>query len=271
VLPPEVAADESRVERFRVEGRATGALNHPNILAVHDAGNDSGVSFVVSELLEGKTLREVLSSGKLGERKSVALAVQIARGLSAAHSRGIVHRDLKPENIFITNDGVVKILDFGLAKLMPQGESPELTRTFATGPGLVMGTAGYMSPEQLRGEPVDAHSDLFSFGAVLYEMLSGRKAFHANTAADSVTAVLKDEPPELDGINIALSGLFCGASRKTLGIALIPLATWRSHSRRFPALSAATNIYRPNPRERPSTCGRSPCLRLPLLSSPLVG
>jgi serine/threonine protein kinase len=181
VLPQAFSLDADRLRRFEQEALATAALNHPNILAVFDIGTHDGSPYVVSELLEGETLRERLRGGAIVVRKTLDYALQIAHGLAAAHEKGIVHRDLKPENLFLTKDGRVKILDFGLAKLtQPEsGAQTSLpTMTHATEAGVVMGTAGYMSPEQVRGTAVDARSDIFSFGAILYEMLSGKRAFH---------------------------------------------------------------------------------------------
>jgi len=181
VLPVSFAADTDRLRRFEQEARAVAALNHPNILAIYDIGTREGAPFIISELLEGESLRNRLSSGALPVRKAIEYAVQMAQGLSAAHEKGIVHRDLKPENVFVTRDGRVKILDFGLAKLtQPEGDHVE-TVTQQTEAGIVLGTVGYMSPEQVRGKPADHRSDLFSFGAILYEMLSGRRAFHGES------------------------------------------------------------------------------------------
>src|SRR5438270_9417621 len=202
VLPAGSAGDSERMRRFEQEARATAALSHPNILAVFDIGSQDNSPYIVSELLEGETLRARLISGPLPVRKAVEYALQIARGLSAAHNQGIFHRDLKPENLFITRDGHVKILDFGLVKLtMPElaapGLSAEATLDSLTGRGVLLGTLGYMSPEQCRGAAVDGRSDLFSFGAVLYEMLSGIRAFRGDTTADTITSILKEEPPDL--------------------------------------------------------------------------
>jgi eukaryotic-like serine/threonine-protein kinase len=202
VLPSAFSVDPERMQRFEQEAHATAALNHPNILAVHDVGEHAAAPYIVSELLEGETLRERLGGGALPVRRAVEYAVQVAHGLAAAHEKGIAHRDLKPENIFITSDGRVKILDFGLAKLT-QGE-PALSQMSAlpttppnTLPGIVLGTIGYMAPEQVRGQPADHRSDIFAFGAVLYEMLSGRRAFHGDTAMDAMMAIAKDDPPDL--------------------------------------------------------------------------
>ena len=204
VLPSDVAQDPARLERFAREARAAAALNHPNILAVHDVSATGHVHYLVSELLEGQTLAERLqaSAGALSVRKAVDLAQQIAQGLGAAHARGIVHRDLKPANIFVTSDGRAKILDFGLAKDMAGRTVAGLTTTGATrepqtDPGQVLGTVGYMAPEQVRGQTLDARADIFPFGAVLYEMLAGRRAFQADTAADTISAILGKDPPDL--------------------------------------------------------------------------
>jgi serine/threonine protein kinase len=201
VLPPSYSADRDRLQRFAQEARAAAALNHPNILSIFDIGDNHGSPYVVSELLEGETLREALKRGRISIRKATDYALQVARGLAAAHDKGIIHRDLKPENLFITNDGRIKILDFGLAKLIraesgrESGDAPTIQA--ATEPGVVMGTVGYMSPEQVRGKEADARSDIFSFGAILYEMISGKRAFQGETAADTMSAILKEEPPEL--------------------------------------------------------------------------
>ena len=201
VLPASYSADPDRLRRFEQEARAVGRLNHPNVLAIHDVGDHEGVPYVVSELLEGSTLRERLASGPLPARKAVDFALQIARGLGAAHEKNIVHRDLKPENVFVTSDGRVKILDFGLAKLvLPErsdGLSAAPTETRGTEPGVVLGTVGYMAPEQVRGQGTDARADIFAFGAILYEMLSGRRAFRGASSADVMSAILKEEPPDL--------------------------------------------------------------------------
>src|ERR1700689_4206846 len=213
VLPPAFSLDGDRLRRFEQEALATAALNHPNILAVFDIGTHDGSPYVESELLEGETLRERLRGGAIVVRKTLDYALQMAHGLAAAHEKGIIHRDLKPENLFLTKDGRVKILDFGLAKLT----QPDLnqdgdgfhtslpTMTHATEAGVVMGTAGYMSPEQVRGVVVDARSDIFSFGAILYEMISGKRAFHRETAADTMSAILKEDPPDFSETNRNIS------------------------------------------------------------------
>jgi eukaryotic-like serine/threonine-protein kinase len=200
VLPAYVSRDSDRLRRFEQEAQAAAALNHPNILAIHRFGVFEGAPYLVSELLEGNTLREVLRHGALPSRKAIDYGVQIAHGLAAAHDKGIVHRDLKPENLFVTKDGRVKILDFGLARLVPgksDVDNGAPTLTAGTDPGIVMGTAGYMSPEQVRGQPVDHRTDIFAFGAILYEMLSGKRAFQRSTSAETMTAILHDEPPSI--------------------------------------------------------------------------
>lgn len=214
VLPESFAADPDRLRRFELEARAAGSLNHPNLVSVFDVGSEDGTPFLVMELLEGETLRDKAGEGSVPEppripvRKALDYAGQIARGLAVAHDRGIVHRDLKPENVFVTNDGRVKILDFGLARVSApddQGSADDRTRQKDTTPGTVLGTAGYMSPEQVRGKPADHRSDIFSYGAILYEMLSGTRAFHGETQADTMSAVLHQDPPELSEVNVPIS------------------------------------------------------------------
>ena len=200
VLPQSLAADPEALARFEREALAVAALSHSNILSIFDFGTQDGISYAVMELLEGETLRGRLDAGPIPQKQVVDFAFQTAKALSAAHEKGIVHRDLKPENLFITRDGHLKILDFGLAKRTEQhenGGTSAPTESKYTEPGVVMGTVGYMSPEQVRGLPVDHRSDFFSFGAILYELLSGRRAFKGATAADTMSAILKDEPPEL--------------------------------------------------------------------------
>ena len=205
ILPSSFSADPDRLQRFAQESRAAAALNHPNILSIFDIGEDHGAPYVVSELLEGETLRDRLRDSALPSRKAIDYAQQIASGLAAAHDRGIVHRDLKPENIFLTHDGRAKILDFGLAKFTrpeadASGEAPT-QQVIGTDAGTVMGTVGYMSPEQVRGKPADARADIFAFGAILYEMLSGKRAFHGDSPVDTMSAILKEEPPDLSETN----------------------------------------------------------------------
>jgi eukaryotic-like serine/threonine-protein kinase len=198
VLPGSVVQNLDRLRRFELEEQATAALDHPNILSIYRFGIFEGAPYLVSALLEGSTLRQLLEHGPMPVRKATDAAIQVAHGLAAAHEKGIVHRDLKPENLFVTKGGLTKILDFGLAKLMQaptasDGNAPTLTQR--TDPGQVMGTAGYMAPEQVRGQSVDHRTDIFAFGAILYEMLSGRRAFHRSTAAETMTAVLCEDPP----------------------------------------------------------------------------
>jgi Tol biopolymer transport system component len=196
LIAQRVATDAGRVRRFEQEARASGQLNHPNILAVYDVGLHAGAPYIVSELLEGESLRSRLREGPLAPRKAVEYARQIAEGLAAAHDKNIAHRDVKPDNLFVTREGRLKILDFGIAKLTrPSDDSAQHTGLpTETGDGTVVGTAAYMSPEQVRGEAIDARSDLFSFGSVLYEMLTGRPPFSRETAAETMTAILRSEP-----------------------------------------------------------------------------
>jgi eukaryotic-like serine/threonine-protein kinase len=219
VLPPGFARDPDRRARFEREARAVAALSHPNILAIHDVGEASGgtpdvpLTYAVMELLEGETLRARLTAhGALPVRQAIDVAIQVARGLSAAHDKGLVHRDLKPENVFLLADGQVKILDFGLAKTRGDGSgagqqdpAASAETVAATSPGMVMGTVGYMAPEQVQGQTVDARADLFALGAMLYEMLSGQRAFKRATAAETMTAILRDDPPDLSGTRPELS------------------------------------------------------------------
>jgi serine/threonine protein kinase len=222
VLPAKFASDAELLKRFEQEARAAGMLNHPNILTIYDIGTHAGAPYIVSELLEGEELRAELNGGLLPTRKAVDYAIQTARGLAAAHEKGVVHRDLKPENLFITRDGRVKILDFGLAKLKEKsgragewesggvgeresgrrGEGakllPHSPALPLTTPGVVLGTVGYMSPEQARGLEADARADIFALGAILYEMLAGRRAFQGESAIETMNAILREEPPELE-------------------------------------------------------------------------
>ncbi|HEV7784004.1 MAG TPA: serine/threonine-protein kinase [Thermoanaerobaculia bacterium] len=221
VLPERLAEDSKALARFEREARAVAALSHPNLLALYDVGHSGTVAFAVLELLEGETLRSRLAAGSLPQRKAVEIALQIARGLAAAHGRGIVHRDLKPDNLFLTHNGQLKILDFGLARQVADSSSePQdfavdggttLDRPGSAGltePGMILGTAGYMSPEQVRGRPADFCSDLFAFGAILYEMLAGQPAFRRDTAPETMTAVLREEPPDLPASVPATLGRF---------------------------------------------------------------
>ena len=200
VLPGVFSANVDRLHRFEQEARAAAALNHPNILAVFDIGMNASTPFIVSELLEGETLRERLNAGAIAVRKAIEIALHIAHGLAAAHDKGITHRDLKPENVFLTRDNRVKILDFGLAKLTQDQPAPGPASAMATAPtqpGVVLGTVGYMAPEQVRGLAVDHRADLFAFGAILYELLSGVRAFRRDTSPETMAAILSADPPDL--------------------------------------------------------------------------
>ena len=200
---PAVSTDADRVTRFEREARAVAALSHPNILAIHDFGSDNGVHYAVTELLEGQTLRDLVRGGPLSSQKATAIATQIVRGLEAAHARGIVHRDLKPDNVFVLNDGQVKILDFGLARtttVEPDASAATEVPTVAgglTSAGSVLGTAGYMAPEQVRGGAVDHRADIFAFGCILYELLAGRRAFQGDSSIDTMHATLHADPPDV--------------------------------------------------------------------------
>ena len=248
VLPGPGAADPERVQRFETEAKAAGTLDHPNLLVVYDVGREGAISYIVSELLEGETLRERLRNGAMTEREAIDSGVQIARGLAAAHERGIVHRDLKPENLFLTRDRRLKILDFGVAKLTrTPGDAALATATDAlTNPGSVVGTVGYMAPEQVRGEPVDHRADIFALGIVIHEMLSGQCPFRRETTAETMTAILKDDAPELPaGVTPALERVLsrCLEKRREdrfhsahdLGLALDVLVTTTTSRSAVPA------------------------------------
>ena len=255
VLPANAVGNPDRLRRFEQEARAAGSLNHPNVVAIFEIGLHEGAPFVVSELLAGETLQDLLAGGPLPLRKVVDYATQISNGLAAAHDKGIVHRDLKPNNVFVTREGLVKLLDFGLAKVRPElDRDPTGTEDTADGntaPGTVLGTAGYMSPEQIRGQVVDQRSDIFSLGAILYEMLAGRRAFHADAAVETMHAILKDDPPEItrSGLPRPWSGSCAGASRSGRASDSSPPATWPSPWRRSPS--------GPRPRS-PPRCGERP-------------
>ena len=218
VLRPEVAGDSDRLARFEREAQAVAALNHPNILTVHDVGVHAGTPYVVTELLEGENLREVVSHRAPTERQVLGWAVQSAHGLAAAHQKGIVHRDLKPENLFLTTDGRVKILDFGLAKQTgpESSDGDALTAASPKTAGMVMGTVAYMSPEQLEGRPVDAQSDLFSFGVVLYELLAKTNPFRRETGSATIGAILQEAPPPLMSVDPSIPRAVDGIVRRCI-------------------------------------------------------
>jgi serine/threonine protein kinase/Tol biopolymer transport system component len=229
VLPATFSNDPDRLKRFEQEARAAGVLNHPNVTIVYDIGSHDGAPYVVQELLEGETLRSELAGGRFSPRKSIDYAVQIAQGLAAAHEKGIVHRDLKPENLFVTREGRVKILDFGLAKLtQAEGATAVTNIPTATEPGVVMGTLGYMSPEQVKARPADARSDIFALGAILYEMLSGHRAFRGDSAGETMAAILKEDPPDLSVTNQNISP---GLER------IVRHCLEKNHERRFQSAS----------------------------------
>ena len=200
ILPAEFSTNRERLERFEQEARSASTLNHPNIITIYDVGTSNGISYLSMELVDGKSLREVLDDGALPLRRIVNIASQMADGLAKAHAAGIVHRDLKPENLMISKDGFAKILDFGLAKatIVPDNTSKLMTQT---GAGMVMGTVGYMSPEQASGKAVDFHSDQFSFGAILYEMVTEKRPFQRATAAESMVAILREDPEPVGTLN----------------------------------------------------------------------
>jgi serine/threonine protein kinase len=198
VLPPTLSVDTDRLRRFETEARSASSLNHPNIVTIHDIGESGGTSFIAMEMVDGQTLRELLAEGPLPTKRLLAITAQVADGLAKAHGAGIVHRDLKPENVMVTRDGFVKILDFGLAKLTqpeePEGRTQAPTMSGETAVGTVMGTVGYMSPEQAMGRPVDFRSDHFSFGSIVYELATGKRAFARDSVPETLTAIIRDEP-----------------------------------------------------------------------------
>src|SRR5262245_49420417 len=209
LLPSEFTNDAERVRRFVREAKAASATNHPNILTIYEIGQAEGLRFIATEFVDGVTLRQSLQSDGMSIARSLSVAIQVASALSAAHEAGIIHRDIKPENVMVRRDEIVKVLDFGLAKLKPQQNLPVdsqvATQRKITDPGTVMGTVGYMSPEQVRGQEADTRADIFSFGMILYEMLSGKRAFNGASVADVMSAILKEEPPELGETNAKIS------------------------------------------------------------------
>src|SRR5512139_1357426 len=257
VLPRNLAEDPEALSRFEREAKAVAALSHPNILAIHDFGHgEEGTVYAAMELLEGETLRQRLQEGALPPRKAVEIALEVASGLAAAHDKGIVHRDLKPENVFLLGSGQVKVLDFGLARVAPgaaevSGDVPTLS--LSTEPGRVMGTVGYMAPEQVRGKVVDARADIFSFGAVLYEMLAGKRAFRGESPVETLNAILKEDPPSLfestQNVSPALERIVRRCLEKRpeerfrtahdLGIALDAISTSSTRSQTTEAMAAA--------------------------------
>jgi eukaryotic-like serine/threonine-protein kinase len=266
VLPPEVSRDPERLRRFELEARAAASLNHPNILTVHEIGSHNGQPYVVSELLEGQTLRSILSGSALPVKQAADYGIQIATGLAAAHEKGIVHRDVKPENLFVTSDGRLKILDFGLAKLTesvpPSNGTSDDTQRVETLPGIVFGTAGYMSPEQVRGQPVDHRTDIFAFGCVFYEMLSGQRAFKSGAPAETMAAILNDEPNSPSSVNAAVPRGFDRVtqrclekppavrfqSAKDVAFAIDAVSSWSAMDRAVAASSGAAASPRVNRR-----------------------
>jgi eukaryotic-like serine/threonine-protein kinase len=218
VLPAEIGAEPERLRRFEQEARAVAVLNHPNILTVFDVGAHEDAPYVVMELLQGETLREMTSRRAPTQRQVLSFLVQAAQGLEAAHAKGIVHRDVKPENVFVTTDGRVKVLDFGLAKVAGRltNDSGEATESSPTDAGLVVGTVGYMSPEQVRGLAVDARTDVFSFGVVLYELLGGKHPFRRETMVGTLTAILEETPVELSALGRGVAPAVSGIVRRCL-------------------------------------------------------
>jgi serine/threonine protein kinase len=264
VLPKSLATEPGWLRRFEQEARIVGQLDHPNILSIHDVGVHEGRPYLVSELLEGETLRERLAVSELPWPKAVSYGIGVAHGIAAAHQKGIVHRDLKPENLFLTKDGRVKVLDFGLARLAPaepadSSEAQAATLSTATEPGLILGTAGYMSPEQVRGQPADFRSDIFSFGAILFEMTTGRRAFRAASTVETLVAILREDPvfPALEGPPAAVLRI----ARRCLD---------KNPQERFQSaldLAYALEELLANPKEGDSRPGRKP-LRRASSSSP---
>ena len=217
ILPAVFSADSERLRRFEQEARSASALSHPNIITIHELGQDGSTRYIAMELVEGRTLRDLLGSGLLPMQKVIEIAAQIAEGLTKAHEAGISHRDLKPENVMVSRDGFVKILDFGLAKVASlNGERGALCITSETPAGLVLGTVGYMSPEQARGDRLDFRSDQFSFGVVLYEMVTGKRAFQKSTAAETLVAILREQAEPIGRLNPDVPAPLCWAIERCL-------------------------------------------------------
>jgi serine/threonine protein kinase len=240
ILPAGVAGDPVRRQRFEQEAQALGALNHPNIVAVYDVGQSDGQAYIVSELVDGESLRKVVERGAVPLRKIIEISTQTAEGIAAAHALGIVHRDLKPENVMVTRDGRAKVLDFGLAKQQAPRAGDETATMAMSQPGMVLGTVGYMSPEQVRGEPVDARSDIFSFGCVLYELATGSRAFQGKSAADVMSAILREEPRDVAAFNAALPPAIDAIVRRCLE--KDPVRRFQSAADLAFALRAAANF-----------------------------
>ena len=259
-LPAGLAADPERLRRFEIEAKAASLLSHPNIVSVYDIGTTDGQPYIVSELLDGETLRERLGRGPLAPRKAVEIGVAIAEALAAAHARGIVHRDLKPENLFLQRDGRPKILDFGIAKLTtaePGNVGAAPTVSALTDVGVAVGTLGYMAPEQVRGEPVDHRTDIFAFGAVLHEMIAGTPAFRRDSRIATVNAVLEADPPSWPTPwPRRCDGSSSGASRSRLTSGSNPPAISRLRSTRSPTGTPARRRPRPSDAWRESTGDR---------------
>jgi serine/threonine protein kinase len=264
VLPVVYSTDPERLRRFEQEARTAGKLNHPNILTVHDIGVNDGAPYIVTELLEGEELREQLKKGPVAQRRVLAYGRQIADGLAAAHTKGIVHRDLKPENIFVTSDGRVKILDFGLAKLKEPyaGRTIETVQSPNTTPGVVMGTANYMAPEQVRGQEAEERSDIFALGVILYEMLRGERPFSGESAVGVMNSILTHDPPDLVEVNPKIPSQLARIVRRCLekkpeqrfqsasdlSFALEALTSAASGVARGTAVTPATSASRRRPR-----------------------
>src|SRR5438105_8034932 len=257
VLPEQLAADSDSRARLEREARAVATVTHPNILAIYDVGEHQGILFVVTELLDGETLRWRLMRERVSWRKAVEIGSAIAEGLAAAHGRGIVHRDLKPANIFLTSDGHVKILDFGLAKAERFEGSESLSKIeTASQPGVAVGTIGYMAPEQVSGAKVDARTDIFALGCVLYEMLSGERAFQRSSAGETLAAILRDEPRDLADIDNRLPAALVTIVRRCLQ--KNPEERVQSARDRAFDLRAIVNSYQSSPAIRAQTSAQLP-------------